>query len=260
MNMKNDLNKNQPAQRDSRELSGDSQPAFGVHPLGCSAEQDTLRGGHQTQNTLKGGHRTQNFLRNVAGFWELNFCGEPAVLKQDQGLFYISWLLAVARTKPITALDFAGRVYDFCGEHPDFRQVMPWICQLRDERQNATMLVSKIKALEAILDSEDELDPVKEEALREVSVLYNLQTTCQAEVADAAERTAAILWKGLRYLHASLATAFDGQGQPHPVLRPFARHLLLYLLIPSLRASCVDGVARFVYRRPADVTWETWTY
>src|SRR5882724_8776495 len=66
MNMKNDLNRNQPAQTratceyDEKRANG---PLSG--PLSDSLSEPLSN------------PSTPNFLRNVAGFWELNFCGEP---------------------------------------------------------------------------------------------------------------------------------------------------------------------------------------
>src|SRR5689334_18672487 len=44
-------------------------------------------------------------LRNTLGFWELTFDGQSAVLRQDQGLFYLAWLLGAVPAEPVLALD-----------------------------------------------------------------------------------------------------------------------------------------------------------
>jgi hypothetical protein len=201
---------------------------------------------------------TRFSLRNTLGFWELTFDGQSAVLKQDQGLFYVAWLLGSVPTEPMLALDFAALVYDRFGEHPDFQQDMPWLSQSRDEAQIGKALLHKQQALEAILDSEHELDPVKQEALRELIKIHDLQETYFVSIADTFQTTGDMVFDYLRQLHASLTTALDGQGDPQPVLRAFAHHLLFCLLAPSHQASVPDRTARLIYRPPAGVAWERW--
>jgi hypothetical protein len=197
-------------------------------------------------------------LRNTLGFWELTFDGQSAVLKQDQGLFYAAWLLTAMLAEPVLALDLATLVHDRAGEHPDFRRDMPWLSRARDEAEIGKVLRRKQHALEAILDSGDEPDPVKAEALRELDNIQELQEIYFGNIADTAETTGEMVAGYLRGLHASLATALDGHGNPHSVLRAFAHHLLICLLMPSNLASVQDRAARFVYRPPAEVMWEDW--
>ena len=201
---------------------------------------------------------TQFSLCNTCGFWELIFDGQFAVPTQNQALFYVAWLLGHRRAKPIHGHDLATKVYDLFSEHPDFRPEMPWIGQHRDDAHVARALLNKQKTLEAILDSEDELEPVKIEALRELMFVQDMQKACFAEIANMAESTANIVFNGLLHLHKTLTRALDGHGDPHPVLRPFAHHLLVCILIPSIRASAQDHTTRFVYQPPAGVTWERW--
>ncbi len=199
---------------------------------------------------------TRFCLQNTFGFWELTFDGQSAVLAQHQALFYVAWLLIRRRAEPVHAYELASKVYDLFGQHPDFRDATPWLCRCRDEVQAAKSLLLKQKALEAILDSEDELDPVKTEALHELIALQEVQQACLADIADTAEATAMIVSNGLLNLHTRLATALDGRGNPHPLARAFAHHLLTCILMPSHRASAHDRITRFIYQPPAAVKWE----
>ena len=206
--------------------------------------------------TFKSEPATRFSLRNTLGFWELIFDGRFAVVPQDQALFYVAWLLVRRSAAPVHACELASKVYDRFGDHPDFRDATPWICRHRDEIQIAKGLLKKQKALEAILDSEDELDPVKTEALHEWVALQDRQEACFEEIADTGEATARIVSAGLLDLYAWLSAAVDARGRPHPVARAFAHHLLVCILMPSHRASGQDRTARFIYERPVGVAWE----
>jgi hypothetical protein len=199
---------------------------------------------------------TRFSLQNRFGFWELTFDGQFAVVPQDQGLFYVAWLLSHPCAAPIHGYELASEVYDLFGEHQDFRPGLSRPGQHREEAQIARSLIRRQKVLEAILDSEDELDPVKAEALRELVLLQETQKACFAQFADTLETTARIVVNGLLDLHARLTAAVNTLGNPHPVGRAFAHHLLVHLLIPSNRASAQDHTTRFVYQPPGDVTWE----
>jgi len=201
---------------------------------------------------------TQFALKNTLGFWELTFDGQFTVLPQNQALFYVAWLLTHRPTEAIHGYDLATKVCDRFCEHPDFRQGMAWIGQHRDDGQIAKALLNRQKMLEAILDSEYELDPVKTEALQELVAVQKLQEACFAEIANMAESTANIVWNGLLHLHKTLTSALDGHGNPHSVLRPFAHHLLVGILLPSIRASAHERTVRLIYQPPQDVTWECW--
>jgi len=187
-------------------------------------------------------------LRNTDGFWELTFDGQSAVLRQHPALFYVAWLLADPPAAPVPAHVLAAKVADLFAMHSDFFRTRFWIAL--PQEQFAQVLVHQQQALEAILEREDELEPVKEEALRELSAVYEMHKHCLTQIATSAQRAAEVLADGLRSLHASLATAVDGRGNPHPVLRPFAFHLLVHLLMPSTRSS-----ARFTYQPPEGVAW-----
>ena len=109
-------------------------------------------------------------LRNEHGFWELLFGGQSAVLKQDQALFYVAWLLTNASREPIPAHELAVEVYEMFCEHDDFGRALSGMrvipdCWDGDGVEFARLLIKRQKVLEAILDRPDELEPVKAEAL-----------------------------------------------------------------------------------------------
>ena len=195
-------------------------------------------------------------LANTHGFWQLTLAGQRAAVPQDHALFYVAWLLAHPSPVPIAPEELAAQVYETFSDHPDFSHGMAWIGRHHDQAAVAKVLAAKQKMLEAILDSPGEDEPVKAEAARELKLVYDFQKTYFAQLARSAKATTEILSTGLRRLYAGLATAMDCQGNPHPVLRPFSRHLLLYLLIPSVRASGQGTITRFTYQPPPGVSWQ----
>jgi len=79
---------------------------------------------------------------------------------------------------------------------------------------------------------------------------------------DCAQKCVRAVDMAIKRLHAHLARAVDGQGNPHPMLRGFARHLNEHLLIPSGRGGARGGVRAaaalagcFTYEPPPDVAW-----
>jgi hypothetical protein len=167
---------------------------------------------------------------------------------QHQGLFYVAYLLANPHAAPITAMDLAAEVFEQFGEHEDFRPPIPK--GYRDGAQVVKILLHKEKRLEAIVDREDEDDVVRIEALRELIVLDELTRVYFSRIAHEATNAGEAVSETLRELHTTLATAVDARGNPHPVIRDFAMHLLHYVLMPSDRVSAKEKVALFVYRPP----------
>jgi len=116
------------------------------------------------------------------------------------------------------------------------------------------------KELEAILDSEDESEPVKTEALRELEELAEFQRQHGPRSTDGAQRAVRTVRMAITRFHDHLLEAMDTNGNPHPVLRPFALHLEKHLLTPSARyrgsaGTCARGTTRWLlHLRPA--TWD----
>jgi hypothetical protein len=197
-------------------------------------------------------------LQNAAGFWELVLDGQYAILPQNQGLFYIAWLFAQPFGERIRADQFAGKVDDTFAWHHDFAQDMPWLRRHLDIKQIQANLTRKQNRLEKILDDPDELDIVKTEANHQIIEIYEERRNILTDSKGTAKTISEIVFANIYSVYATLATACDYQGNPHPVARPFSRHLLLYLLIPSIRATGPSPVTTFIYCPPAGTTWSRW--
>lgn len=120
------------------------------------------------------------------------------------------------------------------------------------------------RELEAVLDDRDAIEPVQAEALCELEAIADFMRKNPWRSRDCAQRCVRAVSMAIKRLHAHLARAVDGEGNPHPVLRAFARHLDEHLLIPSGRGGAHGGVraaaARagcFTYQPPPGVVWAT---
>src|SRR2546426_2191345 len=141
-------------------------------------------------------------LGNEFGFWELAFRGQQAVLRCELGAAYVGWLLANRPAEPIHALELAAKVSgQAC---PCFGKEI-----FHPDRAGATWFwLHKQKELEAIVDSEDELDPVKEEALRELEAIYAYERS-HCEQTRQTELAAESVARAIYQFHRRLAVAMD---------------------------------------------------
>jgi hypothetical protein len=218
-------------------------------------------------------------LHKGLGFWELYFKGERGFFKHEQGAYYVAHLLlnpperpihglaltiavAAVRGRPIPPL----RITDSVTGHTVLLDGDGTLQQrsMGFEAFDAAYALRKTQlALEAILDDESSIEPVKAEALRDLEAIYNFQKTTQGRIKDAAQRAVHAVSMAIKRFHHRLSLASDVSGCPHSVLRPFARHIEKYILLPSGRylgsgrARSLTGAAGcFTYARPRGVVWE----
>ena len=119
------------------------------------------------------------------------------------------------------------------------------------------------RELEAVLDDDEEIEPVKAEALRELDAIADFMRKHPWRSRDCVERCARAVSRAIRCLHARLAVAVDSEGKPDPVLQAFARHLDEHLLIAS-DGGGIPGRFRlgaalpgwFTYQPPPGVVWK----
>jgi hypothetical protein len=132
-----------------------------------------------------------------------------------------------------------------------------------DDAEAWRNLRRKERELEAILEDEDQLEPVKAEAMRELELIAEYQRRHGRRHEDGAQRAVRAVRRALYRFHSHLIEAVDAAGQPHPVLRAFGEHIENCLLIPSSRfaggrfSRRRAGVAGcFTYEPPPGVLWE----
>ena len=209
----------------------------------------------------------QHTLRKGLGFWELTFDGETAVFKHEQGAFYVAWLLLHPPQEPVHALALVLKVkatYNQSancglGEGPVQERNLGL-----DDAEAARALRKKQLELEALVDDEHQSEPIKAEALLELEAIYQFQRANPWRSRSTAQKCVRAVTMAIKRFHEHLAKAVDTEGNPHPVLRCFARHLRDHLLIPSGRyagagrARAQTGVAGcFTYEPPRGITWLT---
>ena len=130
-----------------------------------------------------------------------------------------------------------------------------------DDIETLRALQREEEELEAILADDDESEPVKQEALRELEAIVEFQRKHSRRTEDSAQRAVRAVRRAIVRFHRNLAAALDLNGNPHPVLQPFAAHLEKHLLIPSARYSGPTIRARgsqagsFTYDPPPNVIW-----
>lgn len=190
-------------------------------------------------------------LENKDGFWELTFAGQKATLTQNPALFYVAWLLANPPVEPISPTDLSAAVYVRFESHPDFIRDLDWVLQHHVDAVATKILKTKQIQLESILDNPNEPAEIKNEALKEVAVIYQLQETHAAESLKTNQRLIKNINASFRKLLTDLASAEDFYGRPQQILRAFGRHLLLYMFLPTVRAG-----GNYSYEKPADITWQ----
>jgi len=217
-------------------------------------------------------------LRKGLGVWKLVFEGKEAELKHERGILYVAWLLANPPEQPIHALDLAAKIPEIYRHQlalnqiadPSTGRAAPVQSHARiqerslslDDAQSLRVLLRKEKELEAILDDENESEPVKQEALRELEAIAEFQRQRGRRSQDSAQRAVRAVRMAIVRFHRRLLTAIDRSGNPHPVLRPFAAHLEKHLLIPSARYCGPTGnrargplAGCFTYEPPPGVIW-----
>jgi hypothetical protein len=211
-------------------------------------------------------HRQQDVhqyaLRRGLGFWELTFAGRQAVFKHELGALYVACLLLDSPREPIHAVALALKASDLTGQAAEPDEVVQQRSLGLDDAAAVRALWRRQRALERVLGDDEEIDPVKAEALRELEEVTEFLRKNPWRSRGGAERCVRAITAAIKRLHVRLAAAADAEGQPHPVLRAFGRHLHEHLLLPSGRGG---GYARgrpaatypgcFTYEPPPGVVW-----
>ena len=179
----------------------------------------------------------------------MTFEGREAIFRHEQGALYVAWLLLHPPRKPIHALALALEARAFSGQTPGAADAVQQRYLGLDEA-------------EVVLDDDEEIEPVKAEALRELEAMADFMRQHPWRSRDCVLKCAREVGLAIRCLHARLAVAVDAEGKPDAALRAFAQHLDEHLLIPS-DGGGIPGRFRlgaalpgwFTYRPPTGVVW-----
>jgi hypothetical protein len=217
-------------------------------------------------------------LKKGLGCWDLTFDGQHQVLKHEQGLALVAHLLLNPPDQPIHALDLATRVSAATGKQQGISEIIDGKTGQKayleshsrlqerspalDDALTMRAVIRQQNDLEAMVEQEDIIDPVKQEAYRELVVLYNYETKHSRRARDSAQRAVRAVRIAIKRFYRRLLEARDAQGQSIPVLWAFAQHLQDHLLLPSARCSLSAGLRThsgfpgcFTYEAPAGVRW-----
>jgi len=217
-------------------------------------------------------------LRKDLGFWRLRFRGREAVFKHEKGASYVAYLLVNAPEEPIHALDLAARLSVPDRKNPGIAElvdpatgrVVPLPSDARIEERGLALedaqtmreVLRTEEQLEALLEDEDQVEPVRREAERELIALYDYETKHTRTIRDNAQKATDAVGRAISRLQGHLAEAVGASGEPNLVLRSFAEHLRERLLLPSGRGGKPGGGRRtrmrgcFIYLPPAGVAWK----
>jgi len=189
-------------------------------------------------------------------------------------MFYIAYLLTNPFNEPLSAIDLAAKIPEIYRKQlglsqlvdPITGQVTPTESHARiqersfslDDAQAMRKLLRKQTELEALLDSDDQSEPVKQEALRELEDIAEFERKYSHSKRDSSQRATDAVRAAIRRVQQKLAKSTDLLGNPHPVLHPFAAHLQKYLIIPSGSHHPSGTTAnRLIYEPPPGVRWHS---
>jgi hypothetical protein len=216
-------------------------------------------------------------LKPGLGAWHLTFAGYATVVKEQAALHYLSYLFTHSDELPIHGLDLLLRTQPYCksdqaaecvvtenGAHRlsmDARLVQSSFFGENCERVGR--MYRKKRELEAVLEDEDETEPARAEALRElegVEVYLKAQTGTGQSAAEKAVRA---VRRSLNRFYDLSINSVKPDRQPNAVLRAFAEHVEMFVLIPSARYSSFRArharhgkAGCFTYEPPAGVKWQ----
>jgi hypothetical protein len=190
-----------------------------------------------TTRELTTDHRQQDAghyaLGRGAGFWEVTFEGRQATFQHEQGAPYVAWLLLHPPRKPIHALVLALEARTLSGPTPTAAEVIQQRYLGLDEAEAVRTLRRREREFEAVLDDDEEIEPVRAEALRELEAIVDFMRKNPWHSRDFVLKCAPAVSRAIQILVANLAGAVDAGGNPQPVLQAFGRHLHEHLLMPS---------------------------
>ena len=164
--------------------------------------------------------RARDALRRGFGVWEVTFETRAAIFKHEQGALYVACLLLDPPPEPLHAVALALKAKHM-GGHADGDFV---VIQQRnlglDDAEAVRALWNRQRALERVMEDDEEIEPVKAEALRELEAITEFLRKNPWRSRGGAERCVRAVAIAIKRLHAHLAGAVDVEGQPHPVFMP----------------------------------------
>ena len=180
-------------------------------------------------------------LRRDQGFWHLTFGGRGAILRHERGLAYVAFLIMDPTEEPIHGLALTFKVQAMEKGLAGGAGLVQERNLALDDAEAARRLFLKQRELERVVDDEGEAEPVRQEALRDLEAIYSFQRKNLSRTRNVAQQASDSVGKAMKRFYDRLAKAVYSDGRPHLVLRAFAMHIKLTILIPSGRCAGHGG-------------------
>jgi hypothetical protein len=148
-------------------------------------------------------------LRRGLGFWELIFESRWAVFKHDQGALYVACLLLDPPPEPIHAVALALKARKMNGQSAEEAELIQERNLGLDDAEAVRNLRRKQRELEAVLDDELAIEPVKAEARREREEILEFLRKNSWRTRDNAGRCVRAVAVAIKRFHARLAKGVD---------------------------------------------------
>jgi len=221
-------------------------------------------------------------LRKGLGTWELMFAGGKGLIEDERGAQIVAYLLRNPPREPVHAVRLETLVWarEWVESSLPGRELSPGdetdevehlesamdeqASGARLERGENTLLKRKFRELLEIMEDLTLPQDERDAAQLELDEMHQaLDGAAGRVVVDGAAKAAERVRKSIKRLHAKLVNAADEKQQPNAVLRDFARHLHVHLIIPSSRFNHGKGsrnragvAGTFTYEPPPGVVWE----
>lgn len=223
--------------------------------------------------TIKHGSNQPRFtLRRDLGVWRLVFDGRDAVLKHERGILYVVSLLYHPPKEPIQALELAAKIPGIYRKQLGLTSIINPITgntvpiekhsmiQERssgiDDRESARRVWKMQQQWQAVLDDPKATEPEKAEALQHLEEVAEFLRTYVAQSKSNAEHVVRAVRRAITRFIDHLSNALDKNGNPHPVLRAFAKHLHDHLILPTISLSkCKGSRGYYCYEPPPGLKW-----
>src|SRR5438067_915048 len=147
-----------------------------------------ISSGNKTARTAR---KPQYAITKHIAFWHLTFNGQKACFDHEQGAYYVAYLLLNPPDEPIHGMALELKASAYFGQSTGVTLVndprtgksvvVPsdaWLQERElsmDDAAGVWAFRRKMQELEAILDDEDQIEPVKAEATRELIELYEFE-------------------------------------------------------------------------------------
>src|SRR5438552_11859173 len=163
-------------------------------------------------------------LRKGLGCWELTFDGQHEILRHEQGLALVAYLLLNPPDEPIHALDLATRISPLAAKgggciseivDPETGEKAYLEKHSRvqerslalDEALTMRAVIRQQNDLEALVERHGTTEPVKEEAWNELKALYNYETNRSERARDSAQKAVRAVRMAIKRSHKRLLAA-----------------------------------------------------